>query len=298
MSELFTHYSRYGPITDPGNQQDVFKDLPRALSELCRVVQGLLLHVLWAERYGIAPSEERKLEVNIRYVERILRKMQEIQSGPLTVARELEKRALGNCRTFSVLLTSILQHQGIPARARCGFGKYFVPGWHEDHWVCEYWNDSEERWILVDAQLDEFQIQELKVTFDPTDVPRDQFFVAGKAWSCCRDGEADPEKFGIFDMHGLWFIRGNLVRDVAALNKVELLPWDIWGLMDRQDGELSAAEMDLLDQVAAMTYDQVDFEGIRSVYKENRDLTVPSIIKSYSQSKMLLVDLTSEEIVE
>ena len=44
----------------------------------------------------------------------------------------------------------------------------------------------------------------------------------------CRAGQANPDLFGVFDMHGMWFIRGNVVRDLAALNKVELLPWDCW----------------------------------------------------------------------
>jgi hypothetical protein len=32
-------------------------------------------------------------------------------------------------------------------------------------------------------------------------------------------------------MHGLWFSAGNLVRDIAALNNRETLPWDFWGAM-------------------------------------------------------------------
>jgi hypothetical protein len=32
----------------------------------------------------------------------------------------------------------------------------------------------------------------------------------------CRSGQPDPDTFGIFDMHGLWFVRGNFVRDVAS----------------------------------------------------------------------------------
>ena len=49
--------------------------------------------------------------------------------------------------------------------------------------------------------------------------------------SCCRAGKADPKAFGILDMHGLWFIAGNVIRDVAALNNHEMLPWDVWGAM-------------------------------------------------------------------
>ncbi len=71
------------------------------------------------------------------------------------------------------------------------------------------------------TQLDAFQCAELKIAFDPLDVPRDQFIVGGQAWKLCRSGQADPDQFGIFDMHGLWFVRGDFLRDVAALNKTE-----------------------------------------------------------------------------
>ena len=110
--------------------------------------------------------------------------MQKTDPQPLTEPRSLEQRQIGNCRDFTVLLTSILRYQGVPARARCGFGTYFLPNHFEDHWVCEYWNADQERWILVDAQLDEFQCDEMKVPFDPLDVPRDQFVVAGKPGRC------------------------------------------------------------------------------------------------------------------
>ena len=63
-------------------------------------------------------------------------------------------------------------------------------------------------------------------------------------------GAADPETFGIFDMHGLWFVRGDLVHDVAALNTVELSPWDSWGLIERRDEDLTAEELALLDRCA------------------------------------------------
>ncbi len=106
-----------------------------------------------------------------------------------------------------------------------------MPDHFEDHWVTEYWNQEQSRWIFVDAQLDDLQREVLKINFDTLDVPRDQFIVGGKAWQMCRSGEQDPDKFGIFDMHGLGFVRGNLVRDVASLNKMELLPWDCWGVI-------------------------------------------------------------------
>jgi hypothetical protein len=46
----------------------------------------------------------------------------------------LAKRLVGNCRDFSTMLCAMLRHQGVPARARCGFGAYFLPNHYEDHW--------------------------------------------------------------------------------------------------------------------------------------------------------------------
>jgi hypothetical protein len=210
------YYAQPGLVTDPGQYAAQLDGLPSELPALCEVVQGLLLHIFWAERYGLALSEERKQELNLRTVSRMLARILELSAEPLTAARPLERKLVGNCRDFSVLLCALLRHQGVPARARCGFGAYFWPGRFEDHWVCEVWNAADSRWILVDAQLDAFQREALAIAFDPLDVPRNQFLAGGKAWQLCRSGQADPEKFGILDMHGLWFIRGDLVRDVLG----------------------------------------------------------------------------------
>ena len=72
----------------------------------------------------------------------------ELDPNPLHIPRSKENKILGNCRDFSVTLASMLQSRGIPARPRCGFGKYFIPDHYEDHWVCEYWNAVQQRWIL------------------------------------------------------------------------------------------------------------------------------------------------------
>ncbi len=294
----FAYYAKHGIISDPGSFSGLFKNLPSDISQLCRIIQGLLLHVFWAERYGEKLSEERIADTGIRHVEQMLAKLQKIEGGPIGESRQLNNRLVGNCRTFSLLLAAMLQNQGKPARARCGFGRYFKPGWYEDHWICEYWSGEQSRWIMIDAQLDDFQCQELDVGFDPLDVPRDQFIVGGKAWLWCRNGEADPDNFGIFDMRGLWFVRGNLIRDIAALNKVELLPWDGWGLIDCEDENISHEELTLLDNIASMTSDMVDFSAVRDAYETNEGLVVPPIIKSYTKSGTLAIDLSTEEVVD
>jgi hypothetical protein len=287
-----TYYATPGPITDPGATAGRLADLPADAARLVEVVQGLMVHVFWAERYGLKLSAERQQEVNLRWVARMLSRIRELNDAPLTVKRPLEQKLVGNCRDHSTLLAALLRHQGIPARARCGFGAYFLPNHYEDHWVVEYWQANESRWVMVDPQLDSFQRGALGIQFDTLDMPPGQFIPAGQGWQLCRAGQANPDSFGIFTMHGLWFIRGNVVRDLAALNKVELLPWDGWGLGDKDEQALTPEDLALLDRAAALTMAGPEsFAEMRIFYQAQEGLRVPPVIRSYSDKGMQFVNL-------
>ncbi len=292
---LFQYYATPGLMTDPHEHAARLDHLPTDIPALCETIQGLLVHVFWAERMGLVISEERKQEVGLRSIARKLVRIQELDAAPLAQARPLDKRLVDNCRGYAMFLVGILRHQGVSARARCGFGKYFLPNHYEDHWVCEYWRADEARWVLVDPQLDSFQIKTLGIAFDPCDVPRDQFITGGAAWRLCRSGQADPDQFGIFDMHGLWFVRGNLVRDFAALNKVELLPWDGWGVINKTDVEMTAEENALLDHIAELAVsDNTAFDAVRALYEGDARLRVPPVIKSFTAAGPQDVDVIRE----
>jgi hypothetical protein len=281
MTDL-AYFAQYSKLTQPGQYAGLYSDLPSEISALVEIVQGLIVHVFWAEHYGLNLSEERKSEVQLRSTERRLARTLELDASPLKIARHLEKKTVGNCRDFSVTLASMLQSKGIPARPRCGFGAYFLPNHYEDHWVCEYWNEAEKRWVLVDAQLDALQRDVLKISFDTLDVPRDQFLVGGAAWKLCRNGEADPNQFGIFDMHGIDFVKGDFIRDVASLNKTELLPWDCWGMILTEYASLPPDDLSMLDKLADLTCQDVpDFEGVRQLYESDPRLRVGDSIQSY-----------------
>jgi hypothetical protein len=153
---------------------------------------------------------------------------------------------------------------------------------HGDHWVTEY-GLPDGSWRLADAQVADGAHD---VPFDPLDVPRDQFLVAGAAWQACRAGDADPDAFGIplptSTLQGLWFVRCNVVRDLAALGGVEVLPWDAWGLAAKDEPEVTADDLALLDTVAAATATEtVSLKEIRRLYADPR-LTVPAEITSHT----------------
>lgn len=276
--EILDFYTRQSPMSSPGVYAGLFDELPNDLSALVRVVQGLAVHEFVADLYGVSVTEERRPESHIRPLERRLECLLGHDPRLLAQARPAEKRIIGVCHQFALLLTSMLRAKGIPARSRCGFAAYLNPGWYEDHWVCEYWNAAQARWVLVDSQIDERWQVGLD---DPLDVPRDRFLVAGDAWRLCRSGHADPARLGIFrgDLRGLWFIAGDLVRDLAAFNKVEMLPWDCWGAMPRPDGELNDEQVQFFDRLAALTCSpDASFEELRALYENHDGLKVPEMV--------------------
>jgi hypothetical protein len=271
----FDHYNRPIAMSDPGRHAALFEELPRDAGALAKIVQGLLIHQRIAPAYGVMLSRDQQAQSHVRAVEKIFDDIVGRDSRPLSAPRAANERQVGVCRHFTLLHVAMLRTWGIPARARCGFGVYFEKGKYLDHWVTEYWNEKKNCWALFDAQIDERQHELFTIRFDTADVPRDQFVVAGDAWSLCRGGKADPGAFGILDMHGLWFIAGNIIRDIAALNNQEMLPWDVWGAMSRQDSALDLAFFDRLAVVSREPDAHVD--ELRALYVDER-VNVPGTV--------------------
>jgi Transglutaminase-like superfamily len=268
-------------MTEPGSYQPLLADLPRGIGAVASAAHGLVIHEHLAEAYGVTLSAERRATVHIRPVAGLLERIVAEDGSPLTTAREPARRLAGNCRHFTLLAVAALREQGTPARARCGFGGYFGSGAFEDHWVCEYWDEDARRWVLADAQIDDVQLKLFDVDFDLMDVPRDRFLVAGDAWRLCRNGDADPAKFGlsVLNQAGYWWIAGNLLRDVAALNEMEMLPWDAWGAMPAPDEPIDGERLALFDQLAGLTRDpDAAFAELAAAYATDDRLRVPDTV--------------------
>jgi hypothetical protein len=276
-ADIRAFYVATGPMTDPGRHAAAMRALPRDLAALCSVVQGDLVHHHWAGAYKVELTAEKAVQQQLRGAAATLDVLLANNAAPLGERREPADRAVGVCRHFSVVAAAMLRAQGVPARARVGFGAYFEPGKFLDHWVVEHWSEAQDRWVLTDAQLDGLQRQALKIDFDPLDVPRDRFIIAGDAWAQCRAGKTDASTFGIFDMWGLWFIAGNVMRDFAALNNVEMLPWDCWGADPQPNETLSDAQIALFDRLAALTLEPDGrFAELRGLYASDASLRVPA----------------------
>jgi hypothetical protein len=278
-SDIFAFYASHSPMTDPGKASALIDPLPNDVAALTRVIQGLGIYdVVARDFYGFEPPENRLSEIHLRPIAERLARMMELDDQPLHIAREPERRALQRCNSFALMLVTMLRAKGVPARSRCGFAAYFNPPNFEDHWVCEYWDAQDPRWRLADPQIDDVWRRRLDIHFDTLDLPRTQFLTASDAWRRCRSGKADEQQFGISfaGLRGLWFVAGSLVRDMAALNKMEMVPWDVWGAQPQPRAEFDLA---FFDELAALMRDPENtFAELRRRYDEDDRLRVPPIV--------------------
>lgn len=235
------------------------------------VVQGLLIYDLVAQPfYGVDLSPEQAETVHERDTARVLAAACAVDARPLEQPRLPGDRVGARCHLYSRLTVAFLRHAGVPARARCGFGTYFNPGWLEDHWVAEYWDSTDQRWKMADAQLDDTWKQMIGFDGDAFDLTSEQFVTGGEAWQSWRSGRLDASRCGLvsIDEHGDHWIAGNTRLDFASLNKVEMMPWDVWGDGWETNEQPTDDQLRLYDEVAALTIDpDRTFTDLRDRYE-------------------------------
>lgn len=270
MVDPLYEFSTPGPFTSLRRDQALLADgLSRDPVEICAAVQRL---VIQPHDTAAGIGEERAAERDIRAASELVDVLTGLDPAPLHQARPPQRRVVGTCRHFATLSCALLRHQGIPARARCGFATYFVPGKYVDHWIVEYWHQPSVRWIRVDAEV----LGQLVVA-RPDDLAPGEFLTGGEAWTLYRKGAVDPDLFGVAGADHAWGvaeIRGNAIRDLASLCKRETLPWDEWGRMTASyRGDTGPDYDELLDRIATATAGD-SLPAIHDLY-ESEDLPVP-----------------------
>ncbi len=286
--ETFDFYATPGRFTALDDSDLCSGDL----REVVDVVQGLLIYDVVAQPfYGVELTPRQADTIHERDSARLLAAARAVDARPLREARPAANRVGARCHAFSRLTVALLRGAGVPARARCGFGAYFRPGWLEDHWVAEYWDAAAARWQMVDAQLDATWRRMIDFEGDRFAISATEFVTAGHAWQAWRRGELDAGRCGLsaIDVHGAHWIAGNLRLDLASLNKVEMLPWDVWGAGWEPGEQPTDAVLDCFDTVAELTVDpDARFGELRSRYETDDSLrmdgTVFNVVRGQLES--------------
>ena len=263
------------------------------IGEVVATVQGLLIYDVVAEAfYGVDLPPYQAEAIHERDSARLLAMVRTVDPRPLGDPRPPGRRVGARCHAFSRLTVTLLRSAGVPARARCGFGAYFRPGWLEDHWVAELWNPAVERWQMADAQLDETWRAMIGFTGDPLAITSSEFVTAGHAWQAWRRGDLDAGRCGLsaIDEHGAHWIAHNLRLDLASLNKVEMLPWDVWGAGWEPGDQPTEAVLQLFDRVAELTVDpDARFADLRAIYETDTSLRMDGTVFSVARGRSEVV---------
>jgi hypothetical protein len=295
---LLAYYAESGEVTDLSRHAEFVGWLTDDIRALNQVVQSLLIHDGWLSSYETPRRPEQLYDTQIAFAADLLDKALQLDPRSLAIPRAPGQRVICCCREFATLLCAVLRQKGVPARSRCGFATYLAwPGYYEDHWVCEYYHREQQRWVLVDPQIDPLQQSWLKMDINPLDVARDRFINAGEAWQLYRSGtvggdrfgiSCDPASVGLETLYGPWFARGQLLRDFAALNKVETVPylvrveqglsWDGWRFVGASDAEITDQDLALLDEVAKVAAAGDSLDAITALYASHPALRVPAEI--------------------
>ena len=151
--EAVLDYTSPGPLTgvDAADSRALIEQLAAKPSDICRVVRDLVIQPSDAQALNL--PEDRFGENHIRPASVLLQRLISLDPAPLTAGREPDKRVIGTCRHFAVMSCAFLRYRGIAARVRCGFATYFQPGKGVDHWITEYRDDNDGRWIRIDSEI-------------------------------------------------------------------------------------------------------------------------------------------------
>lgn len=205
-TEILNHYLYTGTYTYAGAYADYFKNLPDEISELGRLICTQVIHRVTLKQgntsanknliYGDMekfPWHRLRCEDDVLLTAAAMTsELFRLDNRGFVFNRKIENKIVVTCRYVSVLMSAILKAKGVPCRSRAGFAPYFDDAESRDHWINQYWNNLEKRWISFDA--DGF-FDENDIGFNQFDMSEEKFDWAAATWLNIREGKVDGKRF-------------------------------------------------------------------------------------------------------
>ena len=290
--EILEHYLKYGIFTYPGLYEDYLKTLPDNIYELGVLIRKQEMHRVDLKKAMSEDDNKIKREYPW-YKPRCHDDM--LLTTPAMVGelfrqdprgfvydRAIKDIIIITCRYVSVLTCSILKAKKIPCRSRAGFMGYIEENRLTDHWINQYWNESENRWITIDLCEDEKS--NIDKDLNLVDMYDDSFYFAANAWLDVRSGKVDLNRFDHGgSLKGLNIVAWQLFYDFHALMNNELSYRFIPSYLDTDDEfyNLSIEELGDLDKLAELMLDpNKNFDELKYLYisdKRYRSINSPLV---------------------
>ncbi len=275
-------YKRTSIYTNYGPYKAYFKSLPDDLEELTKLINAQYIHrVVLQKSYlehtdisGKYPWYQYRLHDDILLTAPAMTaELFRLDERGFVHGREDKHRIIVTCRYASVLLASILKAKGYMARVRSGFAPY-VTGKepYHDHWIVQYYEKEQGKWINVDTDVLDGFFPEYK----NTNIPNEAFIFAADAWLDVRSGRKKVEEF----------LHGNMPVDLAMLARTVF--FDFHALMndeisylffptyidqDKEFYNLTPDDLKEIDDLALLLKNpDENFDEIRYDFREDKKL--------------------------
>ncbi len=236
--KILKHYREFGTYTYPGCYRERLNfDLPNDIREIGLLVRKNIIHrttlatgntdtnvdLKFGDMTKVPWWRQPEDDILVTAAAMIAELYRRDSKG-FVMDREPKDKLVLTCRFVAIMIASILKSKGIPVRVRAGHASYFDMGAlgdvSTDHWINQYWNEQENRWIMIDVDGS----LSLKDEFDPYDMPDGKFDFPAEAWLNTRAGKVDPEHFYNADGHrGMIVVAWSLFYDFHSLMNSEII---------------------------------------------------------------------------
>lgn len=281
--KLLKHYKETGRFTYAGPYKEYFEKLPDDITELGNLVCGQVIHRITLKDGNTNANADLRYGDMTKYPWYRMRCEDDVFLTAVSMTAELfrmdkrgfvadravEHKLVMCCRYVSVLMTSILKAKGYAARSRAGYAPYIREGLSLDHWITEYYDEKQGRWVTLDA--DGF-FSEDELSFSQYDIPKDKFDFAGPAWLDIRAGKVDGSKFIYADGLGTNSLKALALYVFYDLNALmnEELTFSFEPYFKIHFDELTKEELHEIDRVAMLLSDpDENFDELYNIWSTN-----------------------------
>lgn len=287
QNRILRHYLEFSQYTNPGLYRGELVKLSNKINEIGLLVRKSLIHRVVLKHGNTGSNIDLKYGDMMKVpwwrqceddifptVSAILAELFRRDNRGFILDRKEEDKLILTCRFVSILMASILKSKRIPCRVRAGFASYFkvAGGKSTDHWIIQYWNETENRWITidVDGSLEDY------LKFNPYDIVAGVFDFSADIWLAVRTGKIAGKHFrDTVGFEGLVTIGWELFHDFHCLMNNEIIyqygPRYAWSRMHK----LTEKELREIDELAELMQDpDENFNELKKIWQAKKKFRI------------------------
>ncbi|MBI4158485.1 MAG: transglutaminase domain-containing protein [Candidatus Yanofskybacteria bacterium] len=284
------HFLEFSTYTYPGlYQEKLKKELPDNIREIGLLVRKGLVHRSTMEMGNVGTNTDMRFgdmtqmpwwrqpeDDYLVTASAMLAELYRRDPRGFVQDRAPENKLVLTCRFTAVLMASILKSKGIPTRCRAvhHYAPYFDDSLGKvsaDHWINQYWNKDENRWVTIDV---DGSLSVIDKQYDPYDMPVSSYDFPADAWLAIKNKEVDPNYFYNGDgTRGAIVVLWSLIYDFHSLMNDEILYTHIpsFGQPERFQN-LNEEEKSKIDNLAhLMQKPDENFDELKKIWESDKD---------------------------